>query len=204
MHAMKLYFNRTSPYARKARVVVAEKRLQDAVEMIEVDPWRDPAALLQASPLSKVPVLQIEGGASLTESDTICRYLDEIAPVPPMLPAAGGDGNARAEVAGRMALAQGAIDAAFAAVMEERRPADRQWPEWVSRQQRALQGALGVFAKAARPEGRFDLGDVGLACLLGYLDFRLPHVAWRRQYPDMAAWQDRVSQRPSLAATVPA
>jgi glutathione S-transferase len=189
---MKLYFNKPSPYARKVRVVAHEKSLIDSLELCEVDPWADPAALLAAAPLGKVPALVTDDGTLITESTTISVYLD-------------GFGHGRKLIEGepwrvmaRAALAQGLIDAAFTLVIERRRPADRQWPDWIARQGAAIER---VLPKAAVQDRRFDLGDIGLACGLAYLDFRLPEIPWRTAYPDLAQWLDQVNQRPSMRAT---
>lgn len=97
------------------------------------------------------------------------------------------------------ALAQGLIDAAFAMVVERRRPADRQWEAWSARQGRAIDRTL---RKVTAP-GVFDLAGITLACGLAYLDFRLPELAWRSLRPDLARWLDDVAQRPSMQATKP-
>lgn len=198
---MKIFYNQTSPYARKVRIVVLEKNLNSSVEMVDIDPWADPAELVAATPLSKVPALVTDQGLTLTESDTIVRYLEELHPRPALLPMWFAE---RSEVAARMGLLQGLIDAAFDAVIEKRRPAAQQWADWVMRQHRALERGLPVVAAWERPADRFDLGDVSLACLLGYLDFRIPQMKWRASQPALAEWFDRISQRPSVMATRPA
>lgn len=197
---MKLFVNQTSPYARKARIVVKEKSLDSRVLLVDVDPWLDPVALLAVSPLSKVPVLVTDDDLVVTESDTICRILDELAPSPRMLPEALA---ARSEVMARMALLQGMIDAAFDAVIEKRRPAAQQWPDWIARQRRAVERGLDVIAVMPRPVGRFDLGDVSLGSLLGYLDFRHQDLDWRTRHPALALWYAEASSRPSMLATRP-
>lgn len=198
--AMKLYINQTSPYARKVRVVVKEKRLDTRVKLFDVDPWKAPAALREISPLSRVPVLVTDESQVLTESDAISRYLDERFPAPLMLPQ---DFAERTEVVSRMGLLQGMIDSAFDAVIELRRPVAQQSAELIARQQRAVERGLDVVAAWPRPANRFDLGDVSLACLLGYLDFRHPAIAWRASWPAMESWFDAASQRPSMAGTAP-
>ncbi|MEZ5788896.1 MAG: hypothetical protein R3D62_20965 [Xanthobacteraceae bacterium] len=105
----------------------------------------------------------------------------------------------RLAVLAHTALAQGLIDAAFSAVIERRRPADKQWIDWIDRQLRAVDRILA----AAVPAKQFDLGDVTLACGLAYLDFRLPEIAWRASRPDLAAWLDDVACRPSMQASMP-
>ena len=189
---MKLYFNKPSPYARKVRIVVHEKQLTKRIEWHEVYPWADPPELLTASPIGKVPALVTDDGTLLTESGTIAEYLDSIGSGPPLI------ADNRFAVMARAALAQGVIDAAFGSVIERRRPAERQWSDWLERLRRAIDRTLPRFQVS---EGRFDLGDISAACALAYMDFRLPEIAWRKSHPRLAAWLDQVNQRPSMVAT---
>jgi glutathione S-transferase len=194
---MKLYFNKPSPYARKVLVVAHEKRLIDRIELIETDPWSDPAVLHAATPIGKVPALVTDDGLLLTESPAIAEHLDRIGEGPAL---AQGD-----DVAARAALSQGFIDAAFGTVIERRRPAERQWPDWIARQRRAIERTLARIEVPPSTDdgGRFDLGDIGFAVGLAYLDFRLPEIPWRTTSPTLAAWLDSQSRRPSLWATRP-
>jgi len=192
---MKLFYNPPSPYARKVLVLAHELGLVDRLTLIPVDPWADPPELIAATPLAKVPALVTGNGVLLTESTAICEYLLRLA---------GrwtADGDDRHEVwldrAARAGLAQGLIDASFGLVIERRRPADTRWSGWSDRLTRATRRAL----KAARTSGGFDLGDISLACALAYLDFRLSELGWRDACPDLAAWLDTVSRRPSMVAT---
>jgi len=192
---MKLYTNRPSPYGRKVLTVAHEKHLTDRIEIVQSDPWSDPADLLDATPVGKVPALLTDTGLLLTESTAISEYLDEIGTGPRLI------GDDRWEVLGRVGLAQGLIDAAFGTVIERRRPPEHQWPDWAARLGRTIDRTL---SRTPVPADRFDLGDISLACGLAYLDFRLPDVQWRNRYPDLAAWLDDVSSRPSMQQTKPA
>jgi glutathione S-transferase len=191
---MKLYNNRPSPYGRLVLVVAHEKRLIDRIEVHQVDPWSDPAELLAATPVGKVPALVTDDGTLITESTTISAYFDEVGAGPELI------GNDRLPVMARTALARGIIDAAFAVAIERRRPPERQWDAWIDRQRRAIARTL---EKVVAGGDRFDLGDIALACGLAYMDFRLPDIPWRT-HAALAAWLDRVNQRPSMLATVPA
>jgi glutathione S-transferase len=131
----------------------------------------------------------------LTESMIICDYLDEAGAAPRLV------GTERWEVMERVGRARGVIDAAFVTVLERRRPAERQSADWIARQAGAIARTLAGTPDPA--PGRFDLGDIALACGLGYLDFRLPEAGWRTARPDLAAWFDGVSHRASLQATKP-
>ena len=192
---MKLYFKKTSPYARKVRVVAHEKRLAARIQWHGTDPWGDPGDLHDATPIGKVPALVTDDDLLITESIAIAQHLD-LAGDGPSLTA--GDGG---ELLARTGLAQGLIDASFAIVIEARRPPALQWTDWTQRQIRAIDRTLPRLALP--PEGRFDLGDIGLAVSLAYLDFRLKDIAWRALRPDLAAWIDRANQRPSMSATRP-
>ncbi|HEU4622339.1 MAG TPA: glutathione S-transferase family protein [Burkholderiaceae bacterium] len=198
MNAMRLYFNKTSPYARKVRAAVIELGLTDDMRMHEVDPWSDPPELLTAAPLSKVPALMLDDGLALTESEAIVRRLDRLVAEPLLYPAHVADTDVRA------ALAHGVIDAAFVAVLEDRRPQDKRWDAWPARQHAAIQRALDAFENALEPPPeRFDAGDLNLAVALGYLDFRHAALHWRDGRPRLNTWYTRIAQRPSLVATRP-
>ncbi len=190
---MKLYFNKTSPYARKVRIVAHEKSPMDRIDLYEVDPWSDPPALLAATPIGKVPALITDDGTLLTESTEICLFLDDIG--------YGGKlvAGERWRVMARAALAQGLIDAAFTMVIERRRPAAQQSDAWIARQRRVIERTI---PRVTTDSGRFDLGDIALACGLAYMDFRLPEIPWRANRPDLARWLDDVNQRPAMRATV--
>ncbi|MBL8706471.1 MAG: glutathione S-transferase N-terminal domain-containing protein, partial [Rhodospirillales bacterium] len=158
---MKLYFNKTSPYARKVRMVVHEKRLADRIQWHETDPWSDPLDLHDATPIGKVPALVTDDGVLVTESIAIAQHLDQVGDGPSL---SGGD---PADLLARTSLTQGLIDASFTTVLEARRPADLQWRDWTQRQVRAIDRTIPRLV--VPPEGRFDLGDVGLAVALAYL-----------------------------------
>ncbi|NVO16336.1 MAG: glutathione S-transferase family protein [Rhodoplanes sp.] len=189
--AMKLFYNAPSPYARKVLVLAHELGLVDRLTLVAVDPWRDPPELLEATPLAKVPAL-VTDGITLTESTAICEHLLRVAGV-----ARPADG-ARLDLAARIGLAQGLIDASFGTVVERRRPVEVHWSGWIDRLGSAI---TRTVATVRTPGGSFDLGDITLACALAYLDFRLPEVAWRAARADLAAWLDDVNARASMVAT---
>ncbi len=191
---MKLYCNRPSPYARKVLVFAHEKGLVDRLQLHDADPWSDPPDLLAVTPIGKLPALVTDDGILITESTSICEYLDRLEPSHSLIGPDWTDTTARA------ALAHGLMDAAFGMVIEARRPAERRWDAWTERQRRAIDRSLGHFAIR---DSRFDFGDVVLACALAYMDFRLAQIEWRSARPDLARWLDRVKARPSMQATAP-
>ncbi len=196
---MKLYAANTSPYARKVRVLVAEKRAGGLVELVLIDPWTDPAALHEAVPSGKVPALVTDEGWALGESWAIVDYLDAVLPGPRLL---APDGPERWQALRRSALAQGLMDAAFAAVVEGRRPAGERSPGWVERQKAAIRRSLPVL-EAMGPPALFDLGAISLACALDYLNFRHADLDWRAGSPALATWFAAVDRRPSMRITDP-
>jgi glutathione S-transferase len=189
------YLNPPSPYARKVVVVAHEVGLADEIEILQFDPWADPPALVDAIPLCKFLPLVTEDGHLFVESGTIAEYL--MARACQDLPT----GMGRFDVLARAAVAHGMMDAAFISVIEKRRPQEKQWETWIDRQYRALVRTLPTIA--VPPPGRFDLGDIALACTLAYLDFRVAQLSWRKMRDDFATWLDSVSDRPSMLASKP-
>ena len=192
---MKLFYNRPSPYARKVLVTVHEKELIGGVTLLEVDPWSDPPDLLAATPIGKVPALIRDDGRLVVGSATICAYLERLGGTEP------ATAEERDDMAARVSLVDGMIDAAFTAVIEGRRPERHRWADWIARQRRVIGRTLPVIALP--PPGRFDQGDIALASALAYLDFRLGDFGWRDDYPALASWLDAAEERPSMRETRP-
>lgn len=198
---MKLYSSLTSPYGRKIRVLLKEKRI--ACEFVVVDPWAADSPVPDLNPLGKVPVLVRDQGGALFDSSLIFEYLDMLA-APALIPASG---EARIAVLTWHALAQGMLDATVARFLEGHRPAAQQSAEQVARQEQKIARAL-AYAEHA-PKGPhylcgdvFSLADLALGVALEYIDFRYPH-AWRPRHPGLARWAAGISTRPSFAETIP-
>jgi glutathione S-transferase len=200
---MKLIGTPTSPYTRKARVVLAEKRID--YEFV-VDPPYDPASGVPVyNPLGKVPVLVLDDATTLFDSRVIVEYLDNASPVTKLLPE---DTRHRIQARRWEALADGCTDAMAAIVMEKRRPPELQYAAWLERQQDKIARSLQTMsddlgARAWCCGGFFNLSDIAVGCCLGFLDLRLPEVAWRETYPNLAKLADKLAQRASFKDTVP-
>ena len=200
---MKLIGTPTSPYTRKARVVLAEKRID--YEFI-VDPPLDPATqVADYNPLGKVPVLVLDDDTTIFDSRVIAEYLDNASPVTRLIPE---DTRQRIQVRRWEALADGCTDAVVAMVMEKRRPAEYQYGDWLTRQQAKVERALEAMSEDLAQRawccgGFFNLSDVAVGCCLGFIDLRLPDVGWRNAYPNLAKLSDKLAQRPSFRDTVP-
>ncbi len=203
---MKLIGSPASPYARKVRVVMAEKKL-DYQYVIE-DVWAAETTITQSNPLGKVPCLVMEGGEAVFDSRVIVEYLDTLSPVGKLIPAQGRE---RAEVKTWEALADGLMDAALAARMEvifKGRTKAQRSQAWIDRQMGKINAVLeamsiGLADKPYCSGVLFSLSDVAVGCALGYLDFRFPEVAWRTSYPNLAKLQDKLALRPSFMETAP-
>jgi glutathione S-transferase len=200
---MKLLASPTSPYARKVRIALAEKKIDYA--LVEVSPWTAEDAVAALNPLAKIPVLVVEDGLNLYDSRVIVEYLDSVSPVSRLIPEPA---RQRITVRRWEALADGVCDAAAAIVLERKRPAEQQSADWIDRQRRKVAQGVAELARelADKPwcngEG-YSLADIATGCALGYLDFRLPEFDWREKHPNLARLAERLGKRPSFADTVP-
>ena len=203
---MKLLGSLTSPYVRKARIVLAEKKLD--FTWVDENVWDADTRIQQFNPLGKVPCLLLNDGTAVYDSRVIVEHIDTLSPVGKLIPDAG---RARLEVKIWEALADGVSDAAFAARMEghwDGRTAQQRSPAWIERQLGKI--ARGLRAMSERLGERpychgsdFSLADVATGCALAYLDFRFAHIAWRTEHPNLALLYEKLAQRPSFAASVP-
>jgi glutathione S-transferase len=201
--AMKLIATLTSPYARKVRIVLAEKRIECA--LVDDSPWAPGTAVGSWNPLGKIPVLVLDDGSTLFDSRVIVEYLDTVSPVGRLLPEPG---RQRIAVRRWEALADGICDAASAQVLELRRPARQQSKTWLERQAGKVDAGLRELARDlgernwCSGEG-YSLADIATGCALGYLELRLPGLSWRDDYPNLARLAERLARRPSFAETRP-
>ncbi len=202
---MKLIGALTSPYVRKVRVVMAEKKLD--FQLVLEDVWASDA-ILESNPLGKVPCLVMEGGEAVFDSRVIVEYLDTLSPVGKLIPPSGRE---RVEVRTWEALADGLLDAAILARLEANWPgrtAAQRSQAWIDRQMSRVHGAvkamgLGLGDKPFCAGNHFTLADVAVGCALGYLDFRFPHIDWRGAYPNLKKLHDKLATRPSFVDTAP-
>jgi len=204
---MKLIGAVTSPYVRKVRIVMAEKKLD--YQFVLEDVWSEGTQIGQSNPLGKVPCLIMEGGEALFDSRVIVEYLDTLSPVGKLIPAVGRE---RAEVKTWEALADGLCDALILARLEATWPGrskGQRSQAWIDRQMGKAQASLKAMSQGLGDKPHcagtpFSLADVAVGCALGYLDFRFPDVDWRGAYPNLARLQEKLTQRPSFAETAPA
>jgi glutathione S-transferase len=200
---MKLIASLRSPFVRKVRIVMAEKKID--YELVLEDVWADSTTIQQFNPLGKVPCLMMDDGGAMFDSRVIAEYLDVLTPVGKLLPTGGRD---RAEVKCWEALADGLLDAAILVFREKQRPTRQQSPEWIRRQWSKVEAALhamavGLGEKSYCVGNHYSLADVAVGCALGWLDFRFPETDWREPYPELERLFDKLSERQSFKDTVP-
>ena len=204
---MKLLGAVASPYVRKVRIVMAEKKLE--YEFVQEDVWAASTSIVLSNPLGKVPCLLMETGEALYDSRVIVEYLDTLSAVGKLMPPSGRE---RTEVKVWEALADGLLDAAIAARLEAhwvgRSEAERS-QAWIDRQLGKVHDTLAAMSKGLSDNSmcagiHLSLADIAVGCALGYLDFRFPNIAWRRDYPNLDKLQEKLMQRQSFIESVPA
>jgi len=200
---MKLVTSLTSPYGRKVRVVLAEKKIPFKLQV--ENPWLPDSPVTTLNPLGKVPVLVLEDGVSVFDSRVIVEYLDHISPVAHLIPV---EPKSRMVVRGVEALADGMTDSAVAVYLEKKRAPAQQSADWLILQEKTLFRGLEALSEALGEKpwyhgNSMTLADVACGCALGYLGLRFPEIDWRTVHPNLAKLSDKLAQRASFQETVP-
>ena len=203
---MKLIGSTTSPYVRKVRIVMAEKKLDYQFVLESV--WSADTKIAASNPLGKVPCLVMEGAEAVFDSRVIVEYLDTLSPVGKLIPSTGRE---RAEVKTWEALADGLLDAAILVRLEntyEGRAPEQRSPAWIDRQMDKVHASLKAMAQGLGDKPfcsgiHLSLSDIAVGCALGWLSFRFPEIDWRAEHPNLARLMDKLAQRPSFADTAP-
>ena len=208
---MKLIGSHGSPYVRKVRIVMAEKKLD--YQFVLEDVWAAGTTMSEFNPLGKVPCLVMEGAngseEAVFDSRVIVEYLDTLSPVGKLIPVQGRE---RAEVKTWEALADGLMDAAILARLEATwsgREEPQRSQAWIDRQMGKIEMTVramstGLGDKAFCSGIHLSLSDIAVGCALGYLDFRFPQIDWRTPHPNLTRLYDKLMQRPSFIDTRPA
>lgn len=194
---MKLHHSQASPYVRKCVAVALHHGL--ALERVATNPHESPPALLADNPLSKVPSLVTDDGLTLNDSPVITEYLDALGTGARLYPAAG---PARWRALAMAALADGILDAAVGRRLQGQWPQDEGRQKYDARQKAAVARALDAL-EAMDLTGPLDIGQVGVMCALGYLDFRFAHEPWRDAHPKLAAFHAAQAANPIFAESAP-
>ena len=203
---MKLIGSITSPYVRKVRIVMAEKKLD--YEFVQEDVWSANTQIAASNPLGKVPCLIMEGGEALFDSRVIVEYVDTLSPVGKLI---ADRGRERAEVKTWEALADGLLDAAILARLEATWPGRQEGERsqaWIDRQLKKIDDSLIAMGRALADRSNcvgihLSLADIAVGVAVGYLDFRFPTIDWRGTHPNLGALYERLAQRTSFQDTAP-
>jgi glutathione S-transferase len=200
---MKLIGSHASPFARKVRIVLAEKKIDYEFEVD--NPWKTDAVTPRFNPLGKVPVLVLDDGTTLFDSRVIVSFLDNASPLGRLLPA---ENRERVEVRRWEALADGVLDAGIAARLENRREAKLRSAPWIERQMGKVRAGLAAMDSdlGERPwcaGNGFTLADIAVGVCLGWLDFRYPKMNWKKDHAHLARAFAKLSERQSFIDTVP-
>jgi glutathione S-transferase len=201
---MKLTYSPASPFARKVRISAIELGLIDRIEFVltKVVPGEPNEEYSQITPLKKLPALILDNGSVVMDSYVIVEYLDDLAGGGRLIPASG---PARWQAKSDHSLLQGMLDSMLLCRYENMlRPAPLKWQAWADDHWNRVWNGMARFEKQADVLSRpFDAVQIGLVCVLGYADFRFPDQDWRKAFPKLAAFQERMMERPSVKISVP-
>ena len=200
---MKLIGSNTSPFVRKVRVVLAEKKIE--CELVIDSPWTPDSEVPNYNPLGKIPVLVLDDSSTLFDSAVIVEYIDSVAPNNKLMPESN---RGRAEAKRWGAVSDGICDAAALIYLERKRPPVQQSPEWISRQEDKITRSLAYLSEQLGDSPwcmgtHYSLADVTVGCALGYLAFRFPEITWQTSYPNLLRLYEKLLHRPSFSETVP-
>lgn len=200
---MKLIGSHTSPFVRKVRIVLAEKKID--YEFVIDSPWLADSTVPDINPLGKIPVLVLDDDTPLFDSRVIVEYIDNVTPNNKLFPAPNRE---RTEVKRWEALADGLCDAAVAALLEGKRPKKEQSASWIERQHDKVKRSLDFMAKELGDKSfcmgtHISMGDLAVGTALGYLCFRFPDIHWQEAHPNLTKLYDKLMQRPAFADTIP-
>ncbi|MEI6738085.1 MAG: glutathione S-transferase C-terminal domain-containing protein [Pseudomonadota bacterium] len=200
---MKLIASKTSPYARKVRIVLAERHLD--AEWMDENVWAAESKIQLYNPLGKIPALILDDGTVLYDSRVIVEYLDGVSPGSRLIPE---NNRERAMVKRWESLGDGIADAGIAIFLERKRPVEAQSKDWILRQFGKAESAIAAAARELADRKfchgeLFTLADIALACALIWVEFRLPEIKWRESYPNLSAWIERIELRQEFIDTRP-
>ena len=191
----------TSPFARKVRIALAEKKID--YELVETSPWDAQSPVHAANPLGKVPVLTLDDGTQLFDSRVIAEYIDSVSPVSRLIPE-----PTRQRIAVRKweALADGVSDALVLATQEGKRPVAKRDADYIARQRQKIDAGIAEMASELADRAwcngeAYTLADIATGCTLGYVDLRLAEFDWRDRYPNLAKLAQKLAKRPAFVET---
>jgi len=200
---MKLYISAGSPFARKIRVMLLEKRAPHEVETVDLWAAND---LKQTNPVGKVPALKLDDGRVLVNSPLIADYVDSRFPAPRFIPA---EEDGRLDVRRWEAMADATMEAAVASIYEARfHDETKRSREWLERQRGKLDSGFAALERMLGGRqwcvgGAMTLADIALACHIGFISARRPEFFSQEKYPGLAKLWKTLEERESFKRTVP-
>lgn len=200
---MKLIGSHTSPFVRKVRIVLAEKKIE--YDFVIDSPWLEGSKVPNINPLGKIPALVLDDDTPLFDSRVIVEYIDSVTPNNKLIPAPSRE---RTEVKRWEAVADGICDAAAAVFLEAKRPKAQQSEDWIVRQRGKIMRGLEFMAEELGEKPfcmgtHLSLADIAVGAALGYLCFRFADIDWQAAHPNIGRLYAKLMQRPSLADTAP-
>jgi len=196
---MKITASGASPYVRKVMACAIARGIDQQLEKWTIA-TTDPV-LSNSNPLGKVPTLINDEGVALFDSPVICEFLDSVGSAPALFPAAG---PARWAALRLQAIGDGILDASQPRRREIALPQDEGRVGYIDLQRGKVTRAIDVLEKEAASLGALKtVGDIAVACALGYLDFRFANEPWRPGHPKLEAWYASVVGLPPMAKTAP-
>ncbi len=200
---MKLIGSLASPYTRKVRIVLAEKKIDYDFEID--NPWKADAKAAKLNPLGKVPALLLDDGRTLFDSRVIVEFLDNASPIARLVPA---ENRERVEVRRWEALADGVLDAGVLARVENQREAKLRSAPWIERQMGKVRAGLAAMDSELDDKPwcvgtGYSLADIAVGVCLAWLDFRYAKMDWKKSHANLARAFAKLSERQSFADTVP-
>jgi glutathione S-transferase len=200
---MKIIGSLTSPFVRKVRIVMAEKKMD--AELVLDNVWDLASSISEFNPLSQVPCLLMDDGGAMFDSRVIAEYIDTLSPVGKLIPATGRE---RAAVKTWEALADGVIDAGILVRLEKTfRSKNEQSAKWLERQMHKVHKGMETMSSSLGSSkwchgSQFSLADISVGCALGWFELRFPELDWKTQHPNLAKLFTQLSERPSFKQTV--
>ena len=201
---MKLLGSLTSPFTRKVRIVLLEKKIDCDLELVDVQPVDNPVNA--HNPLGKIPTLLLDDGTALYDSRVIVDFLDAVSPISRLIP---DETRPRMAVRRWEALADGILDAGLLVrheLLRDKRERSKAWADkQLSRMRRGLeQMGSELGERTFCHDERYSLADIAVGCCVGWLGFRRPgDVDWLAGYPALAQHYGKLMERPAFADTVP-
>jgi len=201
---MKLTFSPSSPFARKVRIAAIELGLIDRIEFVSttVAPGQPNEEYSKINPVKKLPALILDNGEVIVDSYVISEYLDELAGGGKLIPASG---PSRWKVKSDHSLLQGVLDSMLLCRYENIvRPEPLRWQAWSDDHwSRAWNGMAHFEQQAGMLSGPLTIAQIALVCVLGYADFRFADCGWRKAYPKLDAFHEKMLARPSVKVSLP-